>query len=123
MTVFLTTHNMAEAERLCSQVAVIREGELVAIGSPDELRTRAGGPRLEIVGRGFSDRVLAVLRARPEVAAVDVHNSHMTVDLSEDSDSAALVSLAVSEGVQVQEVRRGKASLEEVFLTLMEEDR
>ncbi len=123
ITVFLTTHNMTEAERLCSQVAVIREGKLMAIGHPDELRARAGGPRLEIVGRGFSDEVLQMLRARPEVAAVDVHNSHLTVDLCEDVDSSPLVSLAVAEGVQVQEVRRGKASLEEVFLTLMEEER
>jgi ABC-2 type transport system ATP-binding protein len=123
MTVFLTTHNMTEAERLCSQVAVIREGKLMAIGHPDELRARAGGPRLEIVGRGFSDEVLQMLRARPEVAAIDVHNSHLSVDLCEDVDSSPLVSLAVAEGVQVQEVRRGKASLEEVFLTLMEEER
>jgi ABC-2 type transport system ATP-binding protein len=123
MTVFLTTHNMTEAERLCSQVAVIREGKLMAIGHPDELRARAGGPRLEIVGRGFSAKMLEMLRARPEVAAVDAHNSHLVVDLREDVDSSPLVSLAVAEGVQVQEVRRGKASLEEVFLTLMEEER
>ncbi len=123
MTVFLTTHNMAEAERLCSQVAVIREGKLMAIGHPDELRARAGGPRLEIVGRGFSAKMLEMLRARPEVAAVDAHNSHLVVDLCEDVDSSPLVSLAVAEGVHVQEVRRGKASLEEVFLTLMEEER
>ena len=123
MTVFLTTHNMTEAERLCSQVAVIRAGKLVAIGHPDELRARAGGPRLEIVGRGFSTQVLELLRVRPEVVAVDVHNSHLSVDLREDVDSSHLVALAVAEGVQVQEVRRGKASLEEVFLTLMEEER
>jgi ABC-2 type transport system ATP-binding protein len=123
VTVFLTTHNMAEAERLCSQVAVIREGKLVAIGTPDELRARAGGPRVEIVGRGFTDKLLGVLRARPEVAAVEIHNSHLEIDLGEDADSSALVSLAVNEGVHVQEVRRGKASLEEVFLTLMEEEK
>ncbi len=122
-TVFLTTHNMTEAERLCSQVAVIREGKLVAIGSPDELRARAGGPRLEIVGSGYNDRVLAMLRARSEVVSVTAHNSHLTIDLGPEADSSALVSLAVSEGIQVQEVRRGKASLEEVFLTLMEEEK
>jgi ABC-2 type transport system ATP-binding protein len=123
VTVFLTTHNMAEAERLCSQVAVIREGKLVAIGTPDELRARAGGPRVEIVGRGFTDKLLEALHARPEVAAVEMHNSHLEIDLSEDADSSDLVSLAVAEGVHVQEVRRGKASLEEVFLTLMEEEK
>jgi ABC-2 type transport system ATP-binding protein len=121
MTVFLTTHNMAEAERLCSQVAVIREGKLVATGHPDDLRARAGGPRLEIFGRGFTENVLRLLRGRPEVAAITMENGHLEVNLTEDTDTAALVSLAVSAGVEVQEVRRGKATLEEVFLTLMEE--
>jgi len=123
VTVFLTTHNMAEAERLCGQVAVIREGKLVAIGHPDELRARAGGPRLEIFGRGFNDNVLNLLRTRPEVVAAGVQNEHLAIDLREGTDVAPLVSLMVSAGVQVEEVRRGKASLEEVFLTLMEEER
>src|SRR5262249_48368277 len=40
VTVFLTTHNLTEAEKLCAQVGVIRQGKLLAIGSPDELRGR-----------------------------------------------------------------------------------
>jgi len=39
-TIFLTTHNMTEAERLCSLVAVVREGRLMAVDHPDALRTR-----------------------------------------------------------------------------------
>jgi len=123
VTVFLTTHNMAEVERLCAQVAVIRAGKLVAVGHPDQLRARAGGPRVEIVGRGFSESALALLRGRPEVAAAVVQNGHLEIDLRQETDTAPLVSLMVSAGVQVEEVRRGKASLEEVFLTLMEEER
>jgi len=123
VTVFLTTHNMAEAETLCSQVAVIREGELVAIGHPDELRARAGGPRLEIMGRGFDDNVLNLLRAHPDVVAAEVQNEHMTIDLREGVDAAPLVNLVVNSGVQIEEVHRGRASLEEVFLILMEEGR
>jgi len=121
VTVFLTTHNMSEAERLCSQVAVIREGKLVAVGHPDDLRARAGGPRVEIVGRGFDEGALRLLRARPEVAGVVVENRNLEIELNEETDTAPLVSILVSEGAQVEEVRRGKASLEEVFLTLMEE--
>jgi len=123
VTVFLTTHNMAEAERLCEQVAVIRDGELVAIGHPDELRARAGGPGLEILGHGFEDNVLNLLRTHPNVVAAEVLNGeHLTIDLREGMNAAPLVSLVVSAGVQVEEVRRSKASLEEVFLTLMEEE-
>ena len=122
-TIFLTTHNMAEAERLCQQVAVIRAGKLLAVGTPDALRAHAGGPRVEIIGRGFSETALSLLRERPEVAAASVQNDHLTIDLRAETDTAPLVSLLVGAGVQVEEVRRGKASLEEVFLTLMEEEK
>lgn len=123
VTVFLTTHNMTEAEKLCGRVAVIRQGRLVALGNPDELRARAGGPHVEVVGRGFTADVLAQLRAQPVVAAAEINNEHLTIDLHTETDTAPLVGLLVGAGVQVAEVRRGKASLEEVFLTLMEEEK
>jgi ABC-2 type transport system ATP-binding protein len=123
VTVFLTTHNMAEAERLCSQIAVVREGRLVAVGHPNKLREQATNSRLEILGRGFDDNLLNMLQARSDVIKAEVKNEHLTIDLCEDKDAAQLVSLVVSAGVQVEEVHRGKASLEEVYLALMEEKR
>jgi ABC-2 type transport system ATP-binding protein len=123
VTVFMTTHNMSEAEKLCSQVAVIRAGKLVALGAPDALRRRAGNPQIEVVGNGFSESVLNLLRARPEVATVELHADRLSIHLSEETDTAPLVSLMVNAGVQIEEVHRGKASLEEVFITLMEEER
>jgi len=120
-TVFLTTHNMVEAERLCSQVAVIRAGSLIAAGAPDELRARAGGLRIEIVGRGMDDRVLRDLREREDVAHAELRGQHASIELVGDTDTAPLVSFLVDRGVAVEEVRRAAASLEDVFLTLMEE--
>ncbi|MGD9405917.1 MAG: ABC transporter ATP-binding protein, partial [Anaerolineae bacterium] len=121
-TVFLTTHNMAEVERLCSRVAVIRQGKLVAVGHPDELRVRAGGPHVEIVGRGFSDDAVRLLRARSEVAAVKANNGRLVLDLCQEMEVAPLISLLVGAGAEVEEIRRGKASLEDVFLTLVKEE-
>ena len=120
-TVFLTTHNLGEAERLCAQVAVIRQGKLMAVGHPDELRARSSA-RAEIAGRNFGDAVLSALRERSEVKAVDVVNGRLQIDLEDNADMAALVSLVVSNGGLVEEARREKASLEDVFLTLMEEE-
>lgn len=121
VTVFLTTHNMAEAERLCRRVAVIRDGRLVAEGAPDELRARAGAPVLEIRARGLSESVLAVLRGRPEVADARMLGDSVLVHLTGDVDTSPLVRLLLEAGVSIDEVRRGSASLEDVFLTLMEE--
>src|SRR5262245_14456660 len=53
VTVFLTTHNLSEAEKLCSRVAVIRQGRLLAEGPPDQLRASRGGGRVDVVGCGF----------------------------------------------------------------------
>jgi ABC-2 type transport system ATP-binding protein len=132
VTVFLNTHNLTEAEKLCAQVGVIRQGKLLAVGNPDELRLRTGGPHAEIVGHGFNDQMVALLRERPEVASVELHtfdtyDSHLTIELRGGSEGGRteigpLVSLIVRAGGDIEEVRRGKASLEDVFLTLMEEE-
>lgn len=121
VTVFLTTHNLVEAEKLCSLVGVIRKGRLLAMGHPDTLRARAGTERLEVVGRGFDDSVLALLRARPEIVTVEVAQERLLIELRGHVDAAPLVSLLVHAGVAVEEVRRERASLEEVFLALVEE--
>jgi ABC-2 type transport system ATP-binding protein len=121
VSVFLTTHNLAEAEKLCQLVGVIRQGQLLAVGSPDELRAKQGTPQLEILGRGFSEDVTASLRARPEVVNVEQQDNRLLIKVRGSVATAPLVGLVVGEGAQVEEVRRGNASLENAFLTLMEE--
>jgi ABC-2 type transport system ATP-binding protein len=123
VSVFLTTHNLMEAEKLCRLVGVIRQGQLLTVGSPAELRAKQGTPRVEFIGRGFSENVTASLRARPEVIKVEQHDFRLSIDLRGAVDTAPLVGLVVGEGVHVEEVRRENASLEDVFLTLMEEEK
>ena len=123
VTIFLTTHNLSEAEKLCHQVGVIRQGKLIAVGPLDQLRGQAGGPHIEITGQGFSPDVLEQIKTIPEVSGVDLHNNRLTISLTKMIDSAPLVTQLVSAGAQVEEVRKGKASLEDVFLTLMEENK
>lgn len=129
VTVFLTTHNLAEAEKLCNQIAVIQKGRLLAQGSPAGLRARASSPRLEIIGKGFSEQVRLAVQAHPEVRSVQVLNGRgtdeftafdrMVIDLRELVSTAPLVNLLVQAGVQVEEVQQKKADLEEVFLNLV----
>jgi ABC-2 type transport system ATP-binding protein len=122
VTVFLTTHNLSEAEKLCAQVAVIREGKLLALGHPDSLRARSGKPHVDVIGQGFSDAVLAGLRARPDVATAELVNGRLSVELRGAAETAPIISHLVAAGAQVEEVRKGQASLEDVFLTLMREE-
>ncbi len=121
VTIFLSTHNLAEAEHLCDEVAVIREGKLLAVGKPSELHAQRQRPQLEIVGRGFHEDVLALLRKRPEVASVETWNGSLLIHLYGEVDTAPLVSLLVESGADIAQVRRRDVGLEAAFLALMEE--
>jgi len=110
VTVFLTTHNLAEAEKMCAQVGVIRNGKLLAVGHPDELRTRASGPRAEVVGRGITDHIVERVMKLDNVRAALVQNGRLLVDYRGAAGIPALIRLLVQEGVVVEEVRKGAAS-------------
>lgn len=122
-TVFLTTHDLAEAEKLCSLVGIIRAGHLLALGSPDELRARTGHPEIEIIGTGWNDATLTTVRSLPQVASVTQEPHRLVVDFkdSQHVEPAPIVSALVTAGAHVEEVRRGSASLEDAFLALMED--
>jgi ABC-2 type transport system ATP-binding protein len=122
VTVFLTSHNMAEVETLCSQIAVIQRGQLVAKGTPEELKARISGYRIEITGHGFDPHILAHIRNLPEIASLQSHNSKLTIELEKDIDLPAIVNMLVGAGAQIEEVRRVRASLEEVFLAVTGEE-
>lgn len=121
-TVFLTTHNLAEAEKVCSLVGVIRAGLLLDVGAPAELAARAREPRLEIAGRGLDARIAALLESRPEVLGAEAGPGRITVRTRGAVPVGPLVALVTEAGGEVEEVRRDEGSLEEVYLRLMGED-
>lgn len=121
-TVFLSTHNMVEAEQVCEHVAIIRAGRLVVEGSPRDLRTQASRPRIVILGRGLGDDAANLVRGVPQVAAATVDHGRLEIDLTETIDPSPLVAMLMKAGVSIEEVRREAPSLEEVFLHLTEEE-
>jgi ABC-2 type transport system ATP-binding protein len=119
VTIFLTTHNLAEAERLCALVGVIRKGRLLDYGTPSALRTARGVAMVHIGGRGLTDDVVARLALTTDVAALTRSGEGIAVRLQPGGDVAAVVAWLVQHGVAVEEVRRDRASFEDVFLELV----
>jgi ABC-2 type transport system ATP-binding protein len=118
VTVFLTTHNLDEAERVCDRVGVIRAGRLVAEGSPDSLRGRTGSATMTVVGHNLA-AAAASIRLRPEVSGLDASDHRLIVELAGDVSVAPLIQLLVENGAGIEEVQRGAASLEDAFLSLL----
>jgi ABC-2 type transport system ATP-binding protein len=121
-TIFLTTHNLTEAERLCEQVAVIRAGKLLATGKPETLRSRSRTQQVEIHGQGITPALIAQVLAMPVVNALRPQNSHFLLETSPGAPLAPIIQTLVTGGAQVEEVRKNRASLEEIFFDLVEDE-
>ncbi len=121
VTIFLTTHNLAEAEKLCTQVGVINHGKLLAVGSPEELRSRTSAPRLYVTGK-FAPQTIDQLKTNPLVAKMEHHSGRLVLDLTDLTRSYEIVAQLVGVGAQIDEVRKEKADLEDVFLNLVEDE-
>jgi ABC-2 type transport system ATP-binding protein len=122
MTVFLTTHNLSEAEKLCSSVGVINRGRLVTVGPPGNLISGDGTEHADIRCRNVSEAVTARLRAMHGVRSVQSDTSGYDIKIEPSTSLAPIIRLLVESGVDVEEARREKTSLEEAFLTLMKEE-
>jgi len=122
VTIFLTTHNLVEAEKLCTRVGVINRGRLLAVGSPSDLRSRTSAPRLYITGQRMTSQVVEEIKKSSLIKRIQNQNGRLIVDLNDMTRSHEIVAQLVNAGVQIDEVRKEKADLEDVFLQLVEEE-
>jgi ABC-2 type transport system ATP-binding protein len=115
-TVFLTTHLMEEAERLCDRVAIIDHGRIVDIDTPVRLVERHCPERTVVLATDDEDAARR-LRARPGVRSVASSDGRLTI--SGTGDVVTEVIRCVSEhGIHVTEFRTIVPTLEDVFLQL-----
>jgi len=118
-TIILTTHNMDEADRMATRVAIIDHGRLLTVDTPDALKSKVGeGDVLEIEMNedALKRATPAISRITPEVTSVDhtlVIRARGMVDLL-----PAILNALSRVDAQPQEVRLRENTLEDVFISL-----
>jgi ABC-2 type transport system ATP-binding protein len=117
-TVFLTTHYMEEAERLCDRVAIMEHGMIIALGTPQELiQEHFKYTAIEFATPAAIDQ--EVLRALPLVANIETENGKTTLYSSGVPQTIeALTRLATTSGDGLNGLTVRQATLEDVFLHL-----
>jgi ABC-2 type transport system ATP-binding protein len=122
VTIFLTTHRLEEAERLCDRVA-IQSTTLRLVGRPDELRTQLFRRSLDVRLRAPLDDPKAVLGPLPDVEAWEQAPSGYTLTVSDpDSAAPALARALIAAGADILSIAESRHSLEDVYLELIDED-
>jgi ABC-2 type transport system ATP-binding protein len=122
VTIFLTTHRLEEAERLCDRVAILST-TLRMTGRPDELREQLFRRSLDVRLRVPLDDPGAVFGAVSEIEGWEQTPSGYTLTVSDpDLAAPALARALVAADADILSVAESRHSLEDVYLELIDED-
>lgn len=116
-TVFMTTHLMEEAERLCNRVAIIEHGRVIEIGTPEELVDRHC-PERTVVFTSADDRISDRIAGLPAVDRLEREDDRYTLLGVGDGFVTDVIRWIARESIQVSGFRTELPTLEDVFLKL-----
>jgi ABC-2 type transport system ATP-binding protein len=124
-TVFMCTHNLVEAQRMCDRVAILEHGHLVALGTPTEL-TNQFVRRLDVemeISEEQTEAALGVLRSLPELVLSEPAkpNGALVVTINKRESIPIVLASLVQHHVRVYRIALQEANLEQVYFTLHEE--
>jgi len=118
-TIFLTTHNLPEADELCDLVGVFRT-RLVQVDTPEHLREGLFGRGIRIRLAGEAAGYLAIVKNMAFVRSVSANDGSLTVKLDDpDGQSPLLVQALSAAGAQIRSVEQVTHSLEDVYMELV----
>jgi ABC-2 type transport system ATP-binding protein len=119
-TVFLTTHYLEEADVLCDRVFIIDHGEIVAEGTPDELKRRVSGDVVTLQINGDADGAHKLLARQPAVQDVTVSDDGaLRLNVYHGAEALpALLRVLDDAGVTMSSINLSRPTLDDVFLTM-----
>ncbi|HEX6540795.1 MAG TPA: ABC transporter ATP-binding protein [Ktedonobacterales bacterium] len=127
-TVFMSTHVLADVERVCDSVAIINRGRLIVSSTVTELQDRYAQPIFTFEPEPGQDeqvqQVMVALRAEPWAGEVVQEHGGIRV-LARDTATASreILGLLAAHHIQVLRFERGRPSLEDIFLRLVGSER
>ncbi len=117
-TIFLNTHNLDEAQRVCDKIAILNT-RLMAVGTPEALERSVGGRKTVIQVEQVTDAVLAALRDASE-GNVEVDGNRLTIAVTNpEQENATMVEAILRAGGRVQTIVVVGSTLEDAYLKLV----
>ena len=117
-TVLIASHDLAHVEKVCTQVAVVSAGRVLASGAPGSLGSGKGDLEVEIIGKGLSTEILSALANEIPLTSYALDGDIARIVCSAEAH-VQLASRLSQRGVLIQELRTRGNTLEDVFLSLV----
>lgn len=118
-TIFMTTHNLDEAEKLCDRVGIFKQS-LLALDSPANLRQKLFGRKVVFHLGGVNPQWLPLINAVGGVSSVEQLENKLVVALASPEKTNPLITrLLVEQGADIQFIGEVRQSLEQVYLEML----
>ncbi len=121
-TVFINTHNLSEAEKLCSRVGILEKGRLIAIGKPSELRSLLQSDVITIFRFKKWDKQISDYFSTSSIKITDEDKEKLSVTLKLENieESTPIIIKDLSRlNIDITEVRHNRPDLEQIYLKLV----
>ena len=119
-TIFLNTHNLDEAQRICDRMAILNT-KLIAMGTPRELERSVGGRKTEIQLDHVNDAIMAAVKKLP-LGDIQVDGDKLIINVTNpEKENQMIVDLIVRAGGGVQTVTIVGSTLEDTYLKLVKQ--
>jgi len=121
-TIFFSSHNLDEVQRICNRIALIDRGQIKLYGEKDKLQRQMGKSEVAIDTAGvISDDILSNLRRTSGLNILETNGSHIVIATDNGLSVPDIVVLLVQHGVRIEQVRRREASIEEIYTSILKE--
>ncbi|NEN87275.1 ABC transporter ATP-binding protein [Paenibacillus elgii] len=120
-TIFMTSHNLHEVEKLCTRIAIMKRGNITGLGTIEELqRTFQPGMQVTVKLAARSDELYGKAREALQQQGVCRIQSwderHLTAEIGDEADIAAVIRVLCSHEVDMFSVQTARLSLEDIFM-------
>ena len=120
-TIFICTHNLEEADRLCDRIGVFKT-RLLVVDAPTNLRRQVFGRKVVFHLQQADQRLVEKLASQPDVSEAQLVDNKIIATVKEpEAHNPELIRLLVGEGAEIQFVGELRRSLEDVYLELVKE--
>jgi ABC-2 type transport system ATP-binding protein len=121
-TIFLSSHNLDEVQRICNRIAFIQKGQIKLCGEREHLQRQMTSRKLFVTtAQTISGPVIAELKYLPGVSIEDQTGPSLVLSLNDGFKTSDIVDFLTARDVKIEEVKYLETSLEDIYTGILQE--
>ena len=121
-TIFLSSHNLDEVQRICNRIALINRGIIQLYGETEKLQRQMSKSEVSLeTSNPIPESVLGELRSLPGINIVEIKDNNILLSTGDGTSIPDLVTFLVHRDIRIEQVRRCETSVEEIYTSILKE--